>query len=92
MRFSKTKRRSLDVPIGRVSGNLTKEMAQRIDTEEGRKIYHQRIAIVEPIFANIRHMKRLSYFTLRGKIKVNIQWMLYCMVHNIEKIMVYGFT
>jgi hypothetical protein len=26
----------------------------------------------------------LDRFTLRGKIKVNIQWMLYCMVHNIE--------
>jgi hypothetical protein len=88
----KTKRRSLDVPIGRVSGNLTKEMVQKIDTEEGRNIYHQRIAIVEPVFANIRYMKGLDRFTLRGKVKVNIQWMLYCMVHNIEKIMVYGFT
>jgi hypothetical protein len=28
--------------------------------------------------------------TLRGKIKVTIQWLLYCMIHNIEKIVHYG--
>jgi len=88
----KVKARQLNVPIGHVSGNLTKEMAQKIDTEEGRNIYHQRIAIVEPVFANIKCMKRLDRFTLRGKIKVNIQWILYCMVHNMEKIANYGFT
>ncbi|MBW1862420.1 MAG: transposase [Deltaproteobacteria bacterium] len=87
-----TNRRTLNVPIGYVSGNLTKEMAQKIDTKEGRNIYHQRIAIVEPVFANIKCMKRLDRFTLRGKIKVNIQWILYCMVHNMEKIANYGFT
>jgi len=88
----KSKRRSLNVPMGWVAGNLSKEMAQKIDTKEGRNIYHQRIAIVEPVFANIRHMKGLSRFTLRGKIKVNIQWVLYCMVHNLEKIANYGFA
>ena len=88
----KSKRRSLQVPIGRVEGNLTKKMAEKIDTQEGRNRYHQRIAIVEPVFANIRHMKKLDRFTLRGKIKVNIQWVLYCMVHNLEKIANYGFA
>ena len=88
----KVKGRQLNVPIGHMPGNLTKEMAQKIDTEEGRNIYHQRIAIVEPVFANIKCMKGLDRFTLRGKIKVNIQWVLYCMVHNICKIMRYGFT
>ncbi|MBW1863134.1 MAG: transposase, partial [Deltaproteobacteria bacterium] len=92
IRVKKGKRRCLMVPIGHVAGNLTKEMVQKIDTEEGRNIYHQRIAIVEPVFANIKCMKRLDRFTLRGKIKVNIQWVLYCMVHNMEKIANYGFT
>ena len=84
-----TKRRSLDVPMGTEETNLSKAMLEKVDSEKGRKIYPQRIAIVEPIYANIRTHKRLDRFTLRGKIKVNIQWMLYCMVHNIEKIMNY---
>jgi len=29
-------------------------------------------------------------FTLRGKKKVNIQWNLFCMVHNIGKIAKFG--
>ena len=92
LRGKNARRRYLNVPIGHVSGNLTKEMAEKIDTEWGRKIYHQRLAIAEPVFANIRYIKRLDRFTLRGKVKVNIQWLLYCMVHNIGKILNYGCT
>jgi transposase len=82
-----TKRRSLDVPIGAATTNFSKAMQNKVDSDKGRKIYPQRFAIVEPVFANIKTQKRLNRFTLRGKVKVNIQWMLYCMVHNIEKIM-----
>ena len=80
------------VPIAVELTNLSKRMAGKIDTEMGRKIYPQRIAIAEPVFANIRTQKRLDRFNLRGKIKVNIQWLLYCMIHNIEKIVNYGVT
>jgi Transposase DDE domain len=69
---------------------LSQQMSTKIDTPEAREIYGQRLAIVEPVFGHLRSQKRLDRFTLRGKIKVNIQWMLYCMVHNIEKILHYG--
>jgi len=84
--------RNLSVPIGVTPDNLIKEMEEKIDTERGRNIYHQRIAIAEPVFANIKYGKGLDRFTLRGKIKVNIQWVLYCMVHNIGKILNFGFA
>jgi hypothetical protein len=84
--------RYLGVPVGATPGNLIKEMAEKVDTERGRSIYHQRIAIAEPVFANIKYGKGLDRFTLRGKIKVNIQWVLYCMVHNIGKILNFGFA
>jgi hypothetical protein len=32
----------------------------------------------------------MSRSTLRGTHKVNIQWRLYCLVHNLEKIGHYG--
>ncbi|NIS71547.1 MAG: IS1182 family transposase [Proteobacteria bacterium] len=86
------KRKCLLVPIGVEPTHLLRRMAAKVDTPQGRRIYPQRIAIAEPVFANIRAHKRLDRFTLRGKIKVTIQWMLYCMVHNIEKILNYGFT
>jgi len=86
------KRKYLWVPIAVQLTNLSRRMAGKVDTEMGRKIYPRRIAISEPVFANIRTHKRLDRFTLRTKIKVDIQWMLYCMVHNIGKIANYGFT
>ena len=86
------KRRYLSIPVGRAPGNLTGAMAAKVDSEKGRKIYPQRLAIVEPVFANIRTHKGMDRFTVRGKIKVNIQWLLYCMVHNMGKIASYGFT
>ena len=88
----KVRRRNLLVPLGGVPRNLLREMARKVDTERGREIYHQRIGVVEPVFANIRAVKRMDRFTLRGKIKVNTQWVLYCMVHNIGKIMSFGFA
>ena len=84
--------RNLSVPIAVTPGNLIKEMAEKVDSDKGRNIYHQRIAIAEPVFANIKYGKGLDRFTLRGKIKVNIQWVLYCMVHNIGKILTFGFA
>ncbi len=63
----------------------SRKMREAIDSPEGRSLYSQRIATVEPVFANIRHHKGMRRFTLRSKVKVKIQWLLYCLVHNIEK-------
>ena len=65
-------------------------MKERIDTEEGKQRYGQRFSTVEPVFGNIRHNKRLNRFTPRGRKKVDTQWKLYAMVHNIEKLAHYG--
>ena len=92
IRRKNAKRRYLNIPVGNVPGNLSKAMAAKVDSEKGRKVYPLRLAIVEPVFANIRTHKAMNRFTLRGKIKVNIQWLLYCMVHNIGKIANHGFT
>jgi hypothetical protein len=62
------------VPTGTDGINYSKQMVAKIDTEWGRKIYPQRLGLIEPVFANIRVHKRLDRFTLRGKVKVNIQW------------------
>lgn len=65
-------------------------MKRRVDSQYGKAIYGHRMSTVEPVFANIGTQKRLDRFSLRGKKKVQGQWQLYCLVHNIEKIMNYG--
>jgi hypothetical protein len=65
-------------------------MKTKIDDLHGRVIYARRLAIVEPVPANIRVHKRLDRFTLRSKPKVDVQWKLFAVVHNIGKILHYG--
>ena len=90
LRNPNTIARQVHIFYGRRPGSLTDEMKQKIDTVYGRKMYGKRLAIVEPVFGNIRAQKRLDRFTLRSRGKVNIQWRLYCMVHNMEKILHFG--
>jgi transposase len=64
----------------------SERMRQAIDSPRGRQLYSRRIGTVEPVFANLRHNKRLTRLNHRGQAKVRTQWSLYCMVHNIEKL------
>ena len=68
----------------------SEKMINKIDSDKGRDIYSKRMGIVEPVFGNITYQKKMNYFGLRGKNKVNIQWILYNTVHNIEKLVNYG--
>ncbi len=67
----------------------TQRMRERIDSPQGRAQYGERFATVEPVFGNVRYNKRLDRFTLRGRTKVDGQWKLFALVHNIEKLMNY---
>lgn len=71
--------------------SFTDRMKAKIDSEAGRRRYARRFATVEPVFGNLRHNKRLNRFTLRGQKKVDAQWKLFCMVHNIEKLAHHGY-
>jgi len=70
----------------------TERMKKRIDSPAGRVLYGRRFATVEPVFGNLRHNKGLDRFTLRGKTKVDAQWKLFCLVHNIEKLAHHGYA
>ena len=47
---------------------------------------------MESVFPNLQRNKRLDRFTLRGRAKVEAQWRLFCLVHNIEKLAHHGFA
>jgi len=65
-------------------------MKHRVYSREGKAIYGHRMSVVEPVFGNITSSKRLNRFSLRSRRKVQGQWQLYCLIHNIEKLMNYG--
>jgi hypothetical protein len=70
----------------------TARMKRRIDSPEGRRRYGQRFGAVEPVFGNLCYNKGLDRFTLRGRTRVNGQWILFCLVHNIEKLAHHGYA
>jgi len=65
--------------------NLSAKMRKKIDDPVYRELYSRRMQIIEPVFSNITYCKGMNRFTLRTARKVNIQWQLYCIVHNIWK-------
>jgi len=87
---STTSRRYLSVPVDTQTPNLIDAMKAKIDSDEGKRIYGRRLGIVEPVFANICAQKRMYRFTLRSKMKVDVQWRLFALVHNIGKIHTFG--
>ena len=77
--------RSLYVVKRKYEENLSEKMKEKIDNPAYRELYSRRMQIIEPVFANIAYCKGMNRFTLRGQEKVNIQWQLFCIVHNIGK-------
>jgi len=61
-------------------------MKDKIDSEHGRHEYSRRMEVVEPVFGNVTYALGLHRFTLRGSKKVNIQWRMFNIVHNMMKI------
>lgn len=73
-----------------IKNPYTEWMKPRVDSPEGKAIYSHRMSVVEPVFGNIGTNKGLDRFSLRGQKKVDGQWKLFCMIHNIEKLYKYG--
>jgi len=65
-------------------------MKEQVDSDKGKLIYSHRMSVVEPVFGNMGTNKGLNKFNLRGKQKVQNQFKLFCITHNIEKIKNYG--
>jgi len=80
-------RRAGPAPRGRIPRAATRveRMQRKLRTKAGAKIYAQRKGIVEPIFGQIKQARGIRQFLLRGLKKVQGEWALVCLTHNILK-------
>ncbi len=60
-------------------------MKRKLQTKAGRSIYATRKVIVEPVFGQIKQVRGFRQFLLRGLKKVQMEWVLVCLTHNILK-------
>lgn len=65
---------------------LLEAMRAKLRTEEGKRTYNQRMYTVEPVFGNIKWNRAKLMLSLRGTLKVNGEFCLLCLVHNVKKI------
>jgi transposase len=65
-------------------------MAAKLGTPAGRALYARRKVIVEPVYGQIKGARGFRRFGLRGLAKVNGEWQLVCLTHNLLKLWRYG--
>ena len=68
------------------SASVQQQMWHKLKSAEGRALYHLRQAIVEPVFAQIKHIRGFRQFLLRGLAQVEAEWLLVCLTHNLLKL------
>jgi len=75
-------------PRGRPPEGLTAKdrMARKLATRRGHAIYARRKAIVEPVFGQIKHTRGFRQFLRRGLVRVQQEWALICLSHNLLKL------
>jgi transposase len=81
-----------EAPIGAAKAKKTAEalakekMTEKVKSEKGKALYARRKVIVEPVFGQIKEARGFRQFSLRGLGKVNGEWRLVCLTHNLLKV------
>ncbi len=75
-------------PRGRPPAGLPvkERMVRKLATLRGHAIYARRKAIVEPVFGQIKHARGFRQFLRRGLVRVQQEWALVCLSHNLLKL------
>jgi transposase len=85
-------RRLLVKPNGRprtrglpASGPVAK-MERRLARAPNKRRYRRRQALVEPVIAHVKHLRRLDRLLLRGINGAEVEWTLACTAHNLTRL------
>jgi transposase len=67
-------------------GTVRGAMRAKLQTATGHATYALRKAIVEPVFGQIKGVRGFRRFSFRGLAKVQAEWLLICLTHNLLKL------
>ena len=62
------------------------DMHQKVSSPRGKRIYALRKVLVEPVFGQIKAAMGFRRFSLRGRLKVESEWGIVCLCHNLLKL------
>jgi transposase len=79
---------TMSAPRGRIpkTATITDRMTRKLQSQKGRSIYEKRKQIVEPVFGQIKEVRRFRRFSFRGRKDVTAEWDLVCLTHNLLKL------
>jgi len=77
-----------DAPRGRMPNDLSpkQKMARKLRTKKGRETYAKRKGMIEPVFGQIKGVRGFRQFLMRGLEKMQGEWQLVCLTHNLLKL------
>jgi len=65
-------------------------MKRKLQTQAGKAVYAARKCVVEPVFGQIKQARGFRQFSLRGFRKIQGEWALVCLTHNILRLYAAG--
>ncbi|MBZ5579678.1 MAG: transposase [Acidobacteriia bacterium] len=74
-------------------GNVSpavQRMREKLSSGAARELYATRRTTVEPVFGQIKQARGLRRFAFRGLQKVQAEWKLICLTHNLLKMFRYS--
>ena len=75
-----------DPPAPPPDASFTEHLAHRVATKAGRQRYKQRQQTVEPVFGIIKQAMGFRRFSLRGLVKVRLEWTLVTLAYNLKRL------
>jgi transposase len=75
-----------DTPRPGWHGGRYTSMREVLATDHGGGLYRRRKVMVEPVFAQTKHNRRLDSFRRRGRSAVRSEWRLITATHNLLKL------
>jgi transposase len=73
-------------PKRNTRGALAARMRDLLRSDPGRELYRQRQQIIEPIFGDTKHNRRIERFRRRGLAACRAEWHLITATHNLRKL------
>jgi hypothetical protein len=67
-------------------GGLYAFMRRVLATKHGGGLYRQRQPMIEPVFGQTKHNRRIDRFHQRGRAAVRTEWRLITATHNLLKL------
>lgn len=71
---------------GTPNSEVANRMREKLASDMGKAVYSRRKVIVEPVFGQTKAARGIRGFLLRGLEKVQAEWDLICLAHNLLKL------